>query len=95
MVTETTYCVLNVCYNMHWSDWVGQIGVLLLMTAFFCLQTGKIDAKGLVYSLANLGVAIFLGINLYYKPILANIILEAFWAVMSIYGIIRWYKGRK
>jgi len=82
-------------YTLHWSDIVGQCGMLLLVGTYFLLQTDRIDAKGFWYSFFNLIVAILLGINLYYKPVIANITLEIFWATMSIWGMYKWYKGRK
>lgn len=81
-------------YFYHWSDLVGLVGTVLLMTGFFLVQTRKLDTKDIRYSLINMGVAIFLGINLIFKPIPANIILECFWLVMSVYGIRMWYKEK-
>jgi len=82
-------------YTMHWSDFIGLSGMLLLVSTFFLLQTDRIDPKGFYYSFFNLLVAVFLGINLYYKPVLANIILEIFWATMSCWGLYKWYRANK
>ena len=82
-------------YTMHWSDFIGLSGMLLLVLTFFLLQTDRIDPKGFYYSFFNLLVAVFLGINLYYKPVLANIVLEIFWATMSCWGMYKWYKANK
>ena len=82
-------------YTMHWSDFIGLSGMLLLVSTFFLLQTDRIDPKGFYYSFFNLLVALFLGINLYYKPVLANIVLEIFWATMSCWGLYKWYKANK
>jgi len=82
-------------YTMHWSDFIGLSGMLLLVLTFFLLQTDRIDPKGFYYSFFNLLVAVFLGINLYYKPVLANIVLEIFWATMSCWGLYKWYKANK
>ena len=82
-------------YTMHWSDFIGLSGMLLLVSTFFLLQTDRIDPKGFYYSFFNLLVALFLGINLYYKPVIANIVLEIFWATMSCWGMYKWYKANK
>ena len=82
-------------YALHWSDIFGNAGVLLLVSTYLLLQADKIDAKGFWYSFANLMVAILLFVNLYFKPVLANITLEIFWAAISIYGIYNWNKKRK
>ena len=82
-------------YTIHWSDFIGLTGMLLLVLTFFLLQTDRIDPKGFYYSFFNLLVAIFLGINLYYKPVIANIVLEIFWATMSCWGMYKWYRANK
>ena len=69
--------------------------MLLLVGTFWMLQTDRIDAKGFWYSFNNLVVAILLGINLYYKPVIANITLEIFWATMSLWGLYKWRKANQ
>ena len=68
--------------------------MLLLVGTFWMLQTDRIDAKGFWYSFNNLLVAVLLGINLYYKPVIANITLEIFWAAMSVWGLYKWHKAK-
>ena len=79
-------------YTYELSDFIGNVGVVILVGTFAMLQFGKIDAKGFWYSFNNMTVAILLGINLYYKPNLSSIIIEVFWFFLSIYGIWNWYK---
>ena len=55
-------------YSYNWSDFIGNIGVLLLVGTFALLQFDKIDAKGFWYSFNNFIVAILLLVNLFYKP---------------------------
>jgi len=81
-------------YTYEWSDFIGNVGVVILVGTFALLQFGKLDAKGFWYSFNNMVVAILLSINLYYKPNLSSIIIEVFWFVLSIYGLVRWYKSR-
>lgn len=82
-------------YALHWSDIFGNMGVLLLVTTYLLLQTDRLDAKGFWYSFNNAMVAVLLFVNLYYKPVLANITLEVFWLGISMYGLFKWYKARK
>lgn len=81
-------------YTYTWSDFVGNVGVVLLVSTFALLQFGKIDAKGFWYSFNNMVVAILLGINLYYKPNISSIIIEIFWFFLSIYGLVKWYNRK-
>ena len=76
-------------YSYHLHDVVGNIGVVLLIASYWALQIGKLDAQGLAYSCINLCVAILLGVNLYFRPNISSIIIEIFWAAISVYGIIR------
>ena len=82
-------------YTYTWSDFVGNIGVILLVATYAGLQFDKLDPKGFWYSFNNLVVAILLGINLYFKPNISSIIIELFWFGISIYGLIRWYRSRQ
>lgn len=76
-------------YDYCWHDLVGNIGVSLLIMSYLALQLGKLRADGLWYSWINLCVALLLGINLYHRPNLSSIIIEIFWALISLYGIFR------
>ena len=82
-------------YSYTWSDFIGNIGVAILVFSYAGLQFGKLDAKGFWYSFNNLLVAILLGVNLYFKPNLSSIIIEIFWAAISIYGLLQWYRSRQ
>ncbi len=70
-----------------WHDLVGNLGVALIVLAFFLLQAGKMQAQGLWYSLCNLCGAILLLISLYYNFNLASVVIECFWITISLYGI--------
>lgn len=74
-------------YEYMVCDLIGNCGVFLLIASYWGLQAGKLDIKGLSYSVINLCVAILLSINLYFRPNVSSIIIEIFWAGISIYGI--------
>lgn len=78
-------------YAYTWSDFVGNLGVALLVITYGMLQFDKIDAKGFWYSFNNIIVALLLLVNLYYKPNLSSIIIEIFWILLSVYGLYNWY----
>jgi len=81
-------------YDYAWSDFVGNIGVALLIGSFYLNIAGKIDSAGFWYSFNNMVVAILLGINLYYKPNISSILIEIFWFGISVYGLVKWYRHR-
>lgn len=76
-------------YNFF--DFIGNIGVLLILTTYFALQIGKITPNSILYSLLNAIGAVFVLISLYFKFNLSAFFIEFFWLLISIYGI---YKNR-
>lgn len=84
----------SINYDYTWSDVIGNIGVAILIVTFYLNVAGKINSQGFLYNFNNLMVAILLGINLYYKPNLSSIIIELFWAAISIYGLVKFYKAK-
>jgi hypothetical protein len=68
---------------------VGIAGVLLVLVAYFLLQTGRLSRDVLWYSILNaLGSAMILG-SLYYEVNLPSIAMELSWLIVSIYGAVR------
>ena len=41
-------------FNMEWYDWIGIVGALLVLFAFYLLQARRVSGTGLVYQLMNL-----------------------------------------
>src|SRR3954467_11970424 len=39
--------------TMHWFDWAGLVGVLLVLLAYFLLQAGRVHGNALPYQLMN------------------------------------------
>ena len=75
-------------------DLIGLTGVALLIVTYALLQLDKIDPKGFWYSFNNLLVAILVTVSLVYTPNLASIVIEIFWFLISLYGVIMFFKRR-
>lgn len=75
-------------------DLIGLTGVALLIITYALLQLDKIDPKGFWYSFNNLLVAILVTVSLVYTPNLASIVIEIFWFLISLYGIVMYYKRK-
>lgn len=75
-------------------DFIGLSGVALLIVTYALLQLDKIDPKGFWYSFNNLIVAILVTVSLIYTPNLASIVIEVFWFIISLYGLIMWNKRK-
>jgi hypothetical protein len=79
---------------VNWYDIIGTIGVGVIVVTYFLLQLGRIKSDALIYSLLNgVGAALIL-ISLYYDFNLPSVVVEAFWLVISVFGIIRYLIAR-
>ena len=75
-------------------DLIGLTGVALLIVTYALLQLDRIDPKGFWYSFNNLMVAILVTVSLIYTPNLASIVIEVFWFLISLYGVVMFYKRK-
>ena len=75
-------------------DFIGLTGVALLIVTYALLQLDRIDPKGFWYSFNNLLVAILVTVSLVYTPNLASIVIEVFWFLISLYGVVMFFKKK-
>lgn len=79
---------------MTYTDWIGSIGVTILLAAFFLNLFGKLNKEAPLYAWLNIlgaGLACYASVLLDYKPF---IILEATWLLVSVAGMVRYYEKR-
>lgn len=81
--------------NITIFDVLGTIGVAMIITTYVLLQTGRLQSTQLSYSLLNAVGAALILISLYYSFNLSAFIVEAFWLIISVYGIVRYFASRK
>ena len=81
-------------YAYTWSDFVGNIGVILIIAAFYLNVAEKIKSTDRSYNLLNLIGSILLLTSLIYKPNLSNIIIEIIWGGISLMGLYKYYFSR-
>ncbi len=74
---------------------IGHLGVFLFVCAYFLLQREVLKSDDLRYLCMNLVGAILLMISLTWKWNLPAFILEFFWMLISIYGIIKTLRKRR
>ena len=77
---------------MTLTDWIGCIGVTILLIAFFLNLTNKLSKDSLLYLVLNFvgaGIACVASVLLDYWPF---IILEGIWTVVSAIGLLRYFK---
>ena len=81
---------------MHyaWYDFVGSVGVGIIIITYVLLQIGKIKSETLIYSVLNAFGASLILISLFYSFNLSAFIVEFFWVLISIYGIAKYFLKR-
>lgn len=73
-------------------DFIGNIGVSILVGTYFLLITDKIKSNSTLYCGLNLLAALFVSVSLYFTFNLSSVIIECFWITISLYGI--WKNSR-
>jgi len=76
-------------------DIIGYIGVALLIVTYAMLQLDRIDPKGFWYSFNNMVVAMLVTVSLLYTMNKASMVIEVFWFIISVYGIIMYFKRKE
>ncbi len=80
---------------MTLTDWIGFIGVTMLLVAYFLNLSNKLKKESLTYLLMNLigaGMSCSASILLKYIPF---VILEGSWTLVSIIGLIGYLNNYK
>jgi hypothetical protein len=73
-------------------DFLGNVGVVVLIITYLMLQLNKLRSDGLAYSLLNAIGASLIVISLLYDFNLSALLMEVFWVLISIVGIYRYYR---
>lgn len=81
--------------TLAWYDWIGTLGVLLILLTYFLLQTERIHAQAIPYSVMNLVGASLIAVSLMYDFNFSAFVIEICWIVISILGIVRTLKRRR
>ena len=76
------------------TDWVGAIGVSVLLVAFFLNVTKRVNQDSLSYITLNLIGAVIAGVASYMLHYAPFIILETVWSVVSIVALIGHFRRR-
>lgn len=73
-------------------DFIGNIGVVVLMIAYLMLQLNKLRSDGLTYSLLNAIGASLIIVSLLFDFNLSAFLMEVFWVLISFVGIYRHFR---
>lgn len=81
--------------NYQWHDLLGNIGVVLMVGMYLFLQMGRIESSSYKYSIFNAIGAFLVVISLMYEFNMSAFIVEGFWVLISLYGILRVWRLRR
>ena len=77
------------------SDLIGYLGVAVILLTYFLLQAQKINQKKYLYSWLNLIGATFILYSLYFHWNWPSVVIELAWILISGYGILRIFRGKR
>lgn len=86
------WLILN---NYAWYDFVGSVGVLMIISTYILLQTEKIRSEQLIYSILNGAGAGLIAFSLLYSFNFSAFVVEFLWVLISIYGIGKYFLRKK
>ena len=72
-----------------WFDLVGNVGVLLMVIAYLLLQLEKLSSSATSYLLLNALGAVMVIISLTFRFNLSAFLMEAFWLLISLFGLAK------
>ncbi len=78
-----------------WFDLIGNIGVLMMVIAYLLLQLEKLSSSSVSYLLLNAAGAILVMISLLFRFNLSAFLMEAFWLLISLYGLTKTLFARR
>lgn len=74
------------------SDYVGIIGVSLILGAYLFSQLKQVSVDSILYLFSNLLGSLLITYSLYFHWNLASFIIEVAWFSISIMGLVRVYR---
>lgn len=72
-----------------WFDFVGNIGVAILLVTYLLLQLRRLDAHRFAYSALNAVGAGLIALSLLFRFNMSAFMIEIFWVAVSLFGIYR------
>lgn len=72
-------------------DFLGIVGVGIIVVTYLFLQLGKLSSNALWYSLMNAIGASFIVVTLLINFNLSALLMEVFWVLISLLGVYRYF----
>ena len=73
-------------------DFLGIVGVGIIVVTYLFLQLGKLSSTALAYSLMNAIGASLIVLSLLVNFNLSALLMEVFWVLISLLGVYRYFR---
>jgi hypothetical protein len=67
---------------------IGLMGAAVFVVAYFANQAHWLDSRDWRFPAANLAGALLILVSLFAEWNLPSVVIEAFWAAISVYGLV-------
>lgn len=74
---------------MEFHDIIGTVGVGFIVVMYTLLQTGRMSSENPHFSIWNAVGAALILVSLAYEFNLSAMLMEGFWLLISLYGLVR------
>ncbi len=81
--------------NLTIVDAVGSVGALFVVAAYFATQMRMMNSDDLAFPVVNLLGSVLIVYSLVYNFNLASMLIEGFWIIISLIGIIQHFRLRR
>ncbi len=80
---------------MNFHDFVGLVGVSIIVISYFLLQIHKLDANDVKFSGFNIIGSLLILYSLSHDWNLPSVVIEIFWILISLIGVYRYIKSKR
>ncbi len=81
--------------NLTLADAIGSLGALAVVMAYFATQMRMMNSDDLAFPVINLLGSVLIVYSLLQNFNLASMLIEGFWIVISVIGIIQYFRLRR
>jgi hypothetical protein len=74
--------------ELYISRAIGLVGAAIFVVVYFANQARRLDSRDWRFPAANLAGALLILVSLFGEWNLPSVVIEAFWAAISVYGLV-------
>ncbi|WP_299662299.1 hypothetical protein [uncultured Ruegeria sp.] len=81
--------------SLTFVDAIGSFGALIVVAAYFATQMRMMNSDDLAFPIVNLIGSVLIVFSLIQNFNLASMLIEGFWIIISVIGIIQYFRLRR